>query len=153
MHISKTDTPDFAAYKVVRSVPARGLWKFAPGGTRLEEVRGVVEADDDTGLLVRQVYERAGCALHSKPAPVYTNGADDITLTDAVRLLLLLPGMQQAFLTAGYRPKLVTVYDASIQIVPRAAPAFYNPSVPPAGARVNAEYAAMPTDTDVEDEL
>lgn len=109
MRIAKGETEDFDRYVVAQFLewdrPKRFLGvPYSFEAVRVEvEQSYVVEADDETGLLVQQ-------AINEQGRPIYTNGKDDIILDNAVMVILLMPQAREAFLMAGFKPKLVTNY-------------------------------------------
>lgn len=122
MHIIKGETRNFSGYVVsvteTVQLPKKKFWQKtfpelfyeAPRFETIETVvKGVVEADDHTGLLVVQEFDEFGYA-------VYTNGLDTISTDDAVKVLLLAPIFRQAFHQAGFRPKLTSTYVKGLKI-------------------------------------
>lgn len=116
MHILKGETRNFDAYQV--SVPhfkvlPRTIWNYImrqyPTTETEEILKGVIEADDSSGQLVSQV-------MDAQDRLVFTNGIDDIVMTDSAKLLLLLPNIRQAFLMSGYKPKTTSTYRERIFI-------------------------------------
>src|SRR5882724_6577775 len=116
MKIEKAVTKDFESYQVIQTVdyvnPYRYLGLFLRSKkTSIEQViENVTEADDKTGLVVQQVVDKDGYG-------VYTNGEDDISLDNCVKLLLLTTTIKQSFLGAGFRPKLTSIYLQNLKIV------------------------------------
>lgn len=109
MLITKTETLGFENYEVTARRPFWFLgflllWK------RTVVLKGVMEADDNSGRLVTRLFNESG-------DPAYTNGIEDIYLDNTCRMLMLIPGMNRAFLEAGFRPKTVTTYELGLKIV------------------------------------
>jgi hypothetical protein len=139
MKILKTETPHFEFYSVIaqrtKTVPAllRGIKKlifyFAnqnyPTIEAQEEIvlDNVLEADDATGYLMQQIFDQNGYA-------VYTNGDDEIVIDNVVKLLLLTPSIKQAFLMAGFRPKVQITHEKNFRIVNTLADKVPNVPVP-----------------------
>ncbi len=139
MKIVKGETADFNTYEVIRKTKStkhpkgwRGLFaalfNLDAHITVEEEIvlRNVVTADDDSGLLVLQILNDANLAI-------YTNGDDEITIDNVVKLLLLVPSIKQGFLMAGFRPKMETLYAKDFRIVrvlPDALPMIHT-ALPP----------------------
>lgn len=109
MRITKADTAGFDGYEVKKFVPTRCWWWPWVPHLKEEIVKGVIEADEATGLLVAQVFTKAGEA-------VYTNGSDDIYLSNTVRLMMLVPPIREAFVRAGFRPKTETTWGNALSI-------------------------------------
>lgn len=111
LRIVKVETDGFEDYEVISKMP-RTFLGFQLPWKKSVELRGVLEADDKSGLVVAQV-------LTSEGHQVYTNQTDDIYLDNSVKMLMLIPGMAAAFLQAGFRPKTVTTYEHDLRIVNR----------------------------------
>lgn len=117
MKLSKLETLDFNSYtvevEVTYSRPKKVFGTNLTYGT--EEIKSwvplesVIEADDSTGLTVQQVQSPSG-------DPVFTNGIDDIFLSNTAKLLLLVPAIEEVFHKAGYKPKLITSYQLPMRI-------------------------------------
>lgn len=124
MRIIRGQTTDFENYEVTYST-----FKFVLGSYKwpMKEVvaKNVLEADDSTGLVIRQIENKLG-------QPLFTNGEEDIALSNEARLLLLLPPIQKAFLEAGFVPKTQSTYEKEVRIVNK------NPTV---AIAVNVEQA------------
>lgn len=110
MHIVKGTTKNFNDYEVfelqTRSLEPtwwQALTKSEPFELVEKKIEGVVEADDETGLLVFQLTDRHGQSL-------FTNGRDEIAVDNPSKLLLLLPNIRQAFHANGFKPKLESTY-------------------------------------------
>jgi hypothetical protein len=110
MRIVKTTTDDFDQYVVTVERPLTWLEKVFRMNPIRVPVTNVLQADDETGLIIRQLQNEYGEAL-------YSNGAEDIELSSTVRLLLLLPQVRDSFLVSGYRPKTEQKYDPSLRII------------------------------------
>lgn len=122
MHIIKGQTRRFQDYEVFRILiqeqTPKNLWqafvwdfihKRRPTEQIEIKIDGVVEANDQTGLLAVQEKDLAGNLL-------YSNGVDNIATDGAVKVLLLAPIFRQTFLQAGFRPKLSVTYGNNLRI-------------------------------------
>lgn len=114
MKITKGETDNFDLYDVyclVYPYPAEffGLQIRFRKPVEIKQ-KGVLEADDQTGKIARQVYTWDGC-------PVFTNGVEDIFIDNTTRLLLLVPPIQEAFLRSGYKPKVTVTFEEGVRIV------------------------------------
>ena len=117
MRIEKGITENFEEYAVVHrhvtTIPQKRFLGIPYGDpprevqTRLSQV---VEADDDTGLLVQQVTDEYGNVI-------YTDGSQDIAIGNTAKLLLLVAGIRNEFLAAGFQPKLIKRYEKGLEIV------------------------------------
>jgi len=105
------ETTGFEDYEVLSIVP-RTFFGFKLPWKKSLELKGVLEADDKSGRVVSQVTTPEG-------HPIYTNGTDDIYLENAVKMLMLIPGVVAAFLGAGFRPKTETQHYTELKIINR----------------------------------
>lgn len=101
------DLHDFYVTHRVVLVPALG-W----GYDRVEKLENVIQADDETGLVVQIQKDEDG-------NEVYFNGTDEIAITNEVKVLLLMPNCRDVFLASGFRPKTSQVYHRGLRIVKR----------------------------------
>lgn len=85
------------------------LWGEYPTEIVERPIEGVVEADDQTGLIIKQEFDKEN-------RPIFTDGKDDIVLDNTVKLLLLTAPFRQAFHQSGFRPKLTTSYLDNVKI-------------------------------------
>lgn len=121
MRIVKGETENFEDYVVIRpekferveflGEPMTGPMRFEVGH-HAQIYRNVIEADDETGLLVEHLADWAGNLL-------YTNGSEDIVIDNTVRALMLNPQLRAEFVAAGFRPKVNSTYVAGIRIIRR----------------------------------
>lgn len=137
MRIQKGVTTDFENYEVVCTAPnptwcimcalgpLLGLKRVTHWPKRRVVLKNIIEADDSTGLITRQIENELG-------QPLFTNGDEDIALSNECKLLLLMPPIQQAFLSAGFIPKTISTYEKDVRIVNK------NPTV---SIAVNVEQA------------
>jgi hypothetical protein len=122
VRIIKGQTSDFENYEVTVSQEQGYAWWRTPAR---KVVKNVLEADDATGLIIRQIENEKG-------EPLFTNGEEDIALSNEAKLLLLMPPIQKAFLEAGFVPKTESLYMKDVRIVNK------NPTV---AIAVNVEQA------------
>lgn len=113
MKIIKGETEDFEGYEVISRAPVTFLGIQFPW-SRKATLKGVLEADDQTGRVVQQVISEEGY-------PVFSNGADDLYNDNSMKLMLLIPGFAKSLLEAGFRPKTTTIYDPKLRIINRSA--------------------------------
>lgn len=118
MKISR-DNPEFDNYDIFVSleiVEPRGALGYALGMykkcTKEIKLKNVVEADDETGFVVQQMTDEKGSLI-------YTNDHDEIAIDNTVKFLMCNQQLRQAFLAAGFRPKLTSRYEKSLRIVRR----------------------------------
>lgn len=132
MKISRTD-PHFSTCRVLR--PVRRFW-FDPRRYLYpseEQIPMVLDADEETGMVARQVCNAAG-------QPLYINAAGDtVAVTDAVTVLLLNPETRRAF-TGVFQPKVEVTYVRGLRIELR--------SVAPLGFQPRAAQPAAPRQDD-----
>jgi hypothetical protein len=114
MRISRTDA-SFDSYRITHRVPPQRWWQrlFFPHMLMEEMVENVLEADEATDTVIRQVVNEHG-------EPMFINAAGDtVALTDTVKVLLLLEDVRRAFL-AEFVPKTEQVQLRDIAIVQRS---------------------------------
>ena len=111
MRIIKGETEGFEDYEVISKSQVTFLGIKLPWSQDIP-LKGVLDADDQTGRVVQQVINEAG-------HPVYSNGADDLFNDNSMKLMLLVPGFAKSLLEAGFRPKTTTIYDPKLKIVNR----------------------------------
>lgn len=127
MRIEKAITKQFDMYDVfaivLQSISSSwriiALYQRISGKYDTKEVEvkleNIVEADDQSGLVIRHLSNDRGEML-------FSNGFDDIVVDNPCKLLLLLPNVREAFHRSGFRPKLDTTYMEKLVIKYRGGP-------------------------------
>lgn len=108
MKIVRGETPNFEEYEVRCRQKGQGLLSYFP--PREIKLTGVLEADDTSGRVVRQVVSVFG-------HPVYSNGPEDIFIDNTVKILLLVPPIREAFVKSGFRPKVIISFEEGVRII------------------------------------
>lgn len=101
MEIIATKTESFELYDVFLLPDCKcNKWMKKLGLCDCKPVKldNVLQANDGTGLVIQRVLNENGEEL-------YSNGADDIAIDNVVKLLLLVPQIQQQFFAAGFTIK------------------------------------------------
>lgn len=116
MRIIKGETESFDQYQVLVVTDLHKPW-YTPKGawpnSKIEtELKFVLEADDANGLVVRQL-------TTENNEPIFSNGAEEIFLSNECKLLMLTPTVAENFIKAGFKPKTVTVYEKCLKIINR----------------------------------
>lgn len=111
MRIIKGETDGFEDYEVISRTPVTFLGIKLPWSKDVI-LKGVLDADDQTGRVVQQVITPEGY-------PVFSNGSDDLFNDNTMKLFLLVPGFAKSLLEAGFRPKTTTIYDPKLKIINR----------------------------------
>lgn len=109
MRISKLETPNFDDFDIMQRAESADLveMRYRNHEVKLE---GVLEVDDVSGRIVRQVRTQEGY-------PVLTNGADDIYIDNSAKIMMLDPQVRLALMHEGYIPKTTVAYEKNIRIV------------------------------------
>src|SRR5215831_3667887 len=110
MRIDLTSTKGFRNYEVFIEEENpwwRNLLKLPPVRTKL---KNILEADDSNGYLVTHLTNEKGELL-------FSNEKDEIAYSNEIKLLLLVPAFNDAFLRSGFRPKTSTTYLKNLKIV------------------------------------
>jgi hypothetical protein len=119
MKISLTETQNFAEYTASYSPLPRWLG-WIPYRRR---VRGLYSADEETGEIRRQRYNRRG-----QPLYVSADG-DKIALNDTLKVLLLDERLAQRFVQE-FKPMLVTEYKRDVRVEHRKAERVEQQAIP-----------------------
>lgn len=114
MRIEKGVTENFDSYSVLLISELPKPW-YIPRAWWVDkkietELKFVEEADAVTGLVIRQIANEWG-------EPIFSNGTEDIKLTNEVKLMLLVPIFREAFLLHGFQPKTITTYETGLKII------------------------------------
>lgn len=86
-----------------------GKWKLEDE-EQAEVLPNVIEADDETGLVVTHLADGAGNLI-------YTDGRTDMVIDNTARFLMFSSEIRAGFLQAGFRPKVTVAYIAGIRIL------------------------------------
>ncbi len=111
MRIQKGETKAFDNYDVTCLVRKVVLGIILPWRSRVT-LTGVLEAEEETGRIVRQERTLAGM-------PVFTNGVEDIYIDNSAKLLMLMRPVREAFHASGFRPKVIITYEQGVRITNR----------------------------------
>lgn len=117
MHIIKGQTPNFNDYKVFAVVPAEKhrtalfLWLRQHSQSEEKRIRifRVIEADEASGRVVQQVCDDNGDL-------VFTNGLDEVSLTNEAKILFTVPDIYTSFIKKGYVPKTIVYFRDKLEI-------------------------------------